>query len=99
MKKCSNAPLANSLRTFLGSGEAETIALALELKEAEFVILDDLKARRLFKRLGIDKKLMGTIGILKAMIARGIVEETGSEVAAKLEYAGFHFSRDLLRDC
>ncbi len=99
VRECGNAPLATSLRTFLGSGEAETIALALELKEAEFVILDDLKARRLFRRLGVGKRLIGTIGVLKSMIHRGIVKETAGEIAGKLEHAGFHFKRDLFRDC
>ncbi len=77
LKACGNAPLANSLRTFLGSGEAETIALALELKEAELVMLDDLKARRLFRRLGIERRLVGTIGILKSMILLGHREGNG----------------------
>jgi predicted nucleic acid-binding protein len=37
-KKCDNVALVNSLMSFLGSGEAETITLALELKDIEVVI-------------------------------------------------------------
>jgi len=99
VKECGNAALVNSLKSFLGSGEAETIALASELKEAEFLILDDLKARNLFRTLDIGKRLIGTIGVLKFMLARGIIEESADTIMNKLEHAGFCFKRDLFRNC
>lgn len=99
VKKCSNFALVNSLKSFLGSGEAETMALALELEEADVVILDELKARNLYEKLGIDKRLIGTIGVLKFMLTHGIIEESVDAVIKKLEQAGFRFKRDLFKNC
>lgn len=99
VKKCGNVALVKSLRSFLGSGEAETIALAIELEEADAVILDELKARNLYKRLGVAKRLIGTIGVLKFMLGRGIIEESVDRVVTKLEQAGFRFKRDLFKNC
>jgi len=99
IRGCSNSALVNSLKSFLGSGEAETIALAVELKEAEFVILDDLRARNLFRRLDTGKRLIGTIGILKFMFIRSIIKESMGTVINELEHAGFHFKKDLFQNC
>jgi len=98
IKECSNTVLVNSLKSFLGSGEAETIALALELKEAEVIILDDLKARNLCRKLKVGKKLIGTIGVLKFMLTRGIIKESADIVLTKLEQAGFRFKKDLFKN-
>lgn len=92
IKECSNTALVNSLKSFLGSGEAETVALALELKEAEFVIRDDLKARNLFRRLDTGKRPIGTIGILKFMHTRRIIKED-------LDTVRFRFKRHLFQNC
>ncbi len=99
IKKCGNVALVNSLRSFLGSGEAETITLALELKDAEVVILDDLKARNLYARLGMNKRLLGTVGVLKFMFTHGISKESVDTVITKLGQAGFRFKKDLFKDC
>ncbi|PNV77957.1 MAG: hypothetical protein C0200_03540 [Thermoproteota archaeon] len=87
------------MNAFLGLGEAETIVLALELGEAELIILDDLKARNLFKKLKVGKKLIGTIGILKFMLARGIIRESVDDLIRKLEGIGFRFKASLFQDC
>lgn len=99
VKKSINDALVNSLKSFLGSGEAETIALAFELEEVEVVILDELKARNLCERLGVAKRLIGTIGVLKFMLTHGIMKEGVDAVMAKLERAGFRFQRDLFKNC
>lgn len=99
VKKCGNIALVNSLKSFLGSGEAETIALAFELEEADVVILDELKARNLYERLGVAKKLIGTIGVLKFMLTHGIIKESIDAVTEKLELAGFRFKKDLFKNC
>lgn len=99
VKKCGNVALVSSLRSFVGSGEAETIALAIELKEAEVVILDDLKARNLYNRLDVAKRLIGTIGVLKFMLSHGIIKESVDRVITKLEQAGFRFRKDLFKNC
>lgn len=97
-KKCGNLALVNSLRSFLGSGEAETITLAVELKDVEVVILDDLKARNLYARLGLKKRLLGTVGVLKFMLSHGVLEESVDAVITKLEQAGFRLKKDLFKE-
>lgn len=61
------APLA-VLR--LGTGEMETLALALEM-HAQRVILDDLPARKVARRLGL--AVIGTLGILLAAKRQGLI--------------------------
>lgn len=76
-----------------------TPLLALELEEADVVILDELKARNLYGRLGIAKRLIGAIGVLKFMLTHGIIKESVDAVITKLEQAGFRFKRDLFKNC
>ncbi|WP_293080070.1 DUF3368 domain-containing protein [Okeania sp. SIO3B5] len=56
--------LFNSLNVNLGRGESETIALATEL-QADFIILDDLAARKMATKLGLNVR--GTLAILKKL--------------------------------
>jgi uncharacterized protein len=56
-----NRPLVETLRRDLDPGEAETLALALELK-ADLVLLDEREARRAAVRVGL--KRLGVLGIL-----------------------------------
>ncbi len=51
-RKIINTPLAETLRRDLDGGEAETIALALELN-ADLVLMDEREGRRAAQRLGI----------------------------------------------
>jgi len=60
------------LRTELGRGEAEAIVLTGELR-ADFVVLDDAKARRLAETEG--KKTIGLLGLLLRAKERGIVSD------------------------
>ena len=52
--------LFNRLNVSLGIGESETIALATEL-QADFIILDDLAARKMATKLGLNVR--GTLAI------------------------------------
>ncbi|WP_240039100.1 MULTISPECIES: hypothetical protein [Okeania] len=54
-----------------GRGESETIALATEL-QTDFVILDDLAARKMATNLGLNVK--GTLAILKKLAVEGRIE-------------------------
>lgn len=58
------------LRASLGSGESETISLALE-RNYDWVLLDDRPARRLAQTLGLS--VIGTLGILLAAKQQGFV--------------------------
>lgn len=63
--------LFNSLNVSLGRGESETIALATEL-QADFIILDDLAARKIATKLGLNVR--GTLAILKKLAQSGKIE-------------------------
>lgn len=56
-----NTTVVATLKTQVHQGEAEAIALALELGDV-ILILDDKKARRIAQQLGL--KVIGTVGML-----------------------------------
>jgi len=80
-----------ALRTQLHAGEAETIALAMELQDVS-IILDDGKARRIAAQLELD--VIGTLGVLIAAKTRGFIESVGG-VIESLDQAGFRMSAEL----
>ncbi len=82
------------LRTQLDEGEAQTIALAMELGEI-FVILDDKKARRIAQQIGL--KVTGTIGVLLRAKRIGAIESLRPALSA-LQEAGFHMAAELNRE-
>lgn len=67
-----SVPLAQATRN---RGEQEAISLALELR-ADLLLADDKGARMAARRLGL--KVVGTIGILEAAAARGLVDLQGA---------------------
>ncbi len=81
------------LRTQVDIGEAEAIALALELEEV-VIILDDRKARRLAEQLGL--RVTGTIGMLLRAKHQGVVTEVKPLVMA-LEQVGFRLTEALIK--
>lgn len=72
VKSIRNKALVNSLKTQIGDGEAEAIALAMELADV-FIVLDDKKARRIAKQLEL--KVIGTVGLLLRAKKKSIVTE------------------------
>lgn len=85
-------PLVTILRRDLDHGEAESIALALELK-AEFVLLDEKEGRHAAQRLGL--KVMGVIGILLLALARNEIEQLKPSLDALRQTAGFYLGESL----
>jgi uncharacterized protein len=75
----------------LDPGEAETIALALEVR-AERVIMDDLDGRRLCRRVGLTA--VGTLGLLLAARLRGDLPSLRAEIE-RLERGGFRVGESL----
>jgi uncharacterized protein len=69
IRRPASAP-ALPLVTDLGPGEAEVLALALELRDA-VVVLDDALARQVAETLGI--RLTGTLGLLLDAKRAGLV--------------------------
>ncbi|MFQ5853014.1 MAG: DUF3368 domain-containing protein [Candidatus Binatia bacterium] len=81
------------LRAQLGGGEAEAIVLARELS-ADFVILDDARARQIAEREG--NKGLGLLGLLIRAKQRGIVEVLKPIIDEMME-AGFFIDDALYR--
>jgi hypothetical protein len=78
----------------LDAGETEAISLALETK-AQWVILDDLQARRLAKDLGL--AVVGTAGVLFAAKRRGFIAAVRPPLDA-LRAAGFRLRKDVYEE-
>ena len=79
------------LGSILGPGEAEAIALALELK-ADSLLLDEAEGRDEALRLGLP--VAGTVGVLEKAAERELVNLP--EMFARLSRTSFHISRELL---
>jgi len=92
VKTVKNVSLVRVLNLELGIGESEAIALSIEIK-TDFVLLDDLEARLYARSSGLS--VTGTLGIIKALLRRGIVEETPKEIYVKLKSVDFWITKDL----
>ena len=79
------------LSAALGPGESEAISLALELS-AEWLILDELKGRRLAEILGLP--VMGTLGVLLYCKNRGFLPVI-RPLVNDLVNTGFYVAPDL----
>lgn len=75
----------------LDPGEAETIALALEIR-AERVVMDDLDGRRFARR--VELNAIGTLGLLLAACLRGELPSLRAEIE-RLEEGGFRIGESL----
>jgi predicted nucleic acid-binding protein len=93
-KEATNASTVAVLKTQLGDGEAQAIALALEAPGIE-VILDDKKARRIARQLGL--RVIGTVGILLRAKRRGLVPAIRPFLQA-IQAAGFRLSPSLYNE-
>jgi uncharacterized protein len=83
-----------ALKTQLDDGEAEAIALALELDDV-FIILDDLSARRVAKQLNL--KVIGTVGILLRAKQQKVIDEIKPLLTA-LNAADFRISEAIIQN-
>ncbi|KPK83080.1 MAG: hypothetical protein AMS27_13375 [Bacteroides sp. SM23_62_1] len=80
------------IQTQVDIGEASAIALAVE-KDDSLLIIDDLKARKLAKRLGI--KFTGTLGVINKAKASGLINEI-RPLLEKLKEINFRISDNIL---
>jgi predicted nucleic acid-binding protein len=86
-----NLAVVSALRTQLDDGEANVIALALELGDVS-VILDDKKARRIARQMGL--RVIGTVGILVRAKRKGVCGQVKPMLDA-LDNAGFRMTKSL----
>lgn len=76
------------------AGEASAIALAKE-KESALLLLDDIKARKLAKKLNL--KLTGTLGIINKAKQLGIIK-TIKPLIEELQKKDFRISEKVLTE-
>ena len=79
------------LNSIVDLGEASTIAFCTE-QENSTMILDDLKARKLAKKL--DLPFTGTVGVLLKVKEKGIVTSMET-ILESLKNQGFRISKDI----
>ena len=89
-----NRALITALRRDLDRGEAETIALALELK-ADLVLLDEKEGRHAAQRLGF--QVVGVVGVLLEAKANNALDALRPHLDALRQTAGFYLSESLCR--
>jgi predicted nucleic acid-binding protein len=87
--------LVTILRRDLDRGEAETLALAIELK-ADLVLLDEQEGRHAASRLGLHP--LGVLGILLQAKRLQKIEEIRSRLDALRRQAGFFLGDRLYRE-
>jgi predicted nucleic acid-binding protein len=85
-------PLITALTRDLDQGEAESIALAIEL-QADLVLLDEKEARHAAQRLGLI--VMGVVGVLLLAHARKDIDQLKPYLDALRQRAGFYLSESL----
>lgn len=92
-QEVSNEPLAQLLKQTLDQGEAEAIALAIEL-EADWTLLDEREGRKVAKSLGLN--VTGILGILLRAKQVGELESLQPVIDDLMNKAGFRIAPELL---
>lgn len=91
IEKAINYQMQQVLELQLDKGESSAIALALETPECT-VILDDIKARKVVERLGLD--ITGTIGMIVKAKLKGIIPSI-KPLMNKIKATDFRLTEDL----
>ena len=85
-----NGALVTALRQDLDAGEAESIALAVELK-ADLLLLDEKEGRHHAGRLNV--RVMGTVGVLLQAKQNGLLPAVRPALDALRQTASFYLSQ------
>jgi len=84
-----NQGLVTALLQDLDRGEAETVALALEL-ESDLVLMDERQGRHIVERYGL--RPLGVVGVLIDAKTNGFVDAIKPQLDALRQVAGFYLS-------
>lgn len=82
-----------ALQGFLDPGEASSISLATEFKEA-LLIIDESKGRKVAKELGI--AISGSLGVLVTAKNKGIIDAV-KPIIQEISRTNFRLSEDLVK--
>lgn len=93
VREMSDQPLTQLLKQTLDKGEAEAIALAIELK-ADWILLDEREGRKVAKSLGL--KVIGILGVLLRAKQAGELESLQPVIDKLINQAGFRIAPELL---
>lgn len=91
-QKIANKMLVALLQIEVDAGEAEAIALAVELK-ADLLLLDERRGRTIASRLGL--KFIGLLGVIIEAKHRGLVSTVKPILDSLIAKAGFWITGDL----
>jgi predicted nucleic acid-binding protein len=87
-----NRDLVTALRRDLDRGEAETVALALQLG-ADLALLDEKEGRHAAQRLGV--RVVGVVGVLLEAKTREAIQLVRPHLDALRQEAGFYIDASL----
>jgi len=90
----TNRPLVHALRQELDGGEAEAIALAVEISDS-LLLMDERLGRDTARHFGI--RYTGVVGVLIEAKHKGYVQAIQPLLDALRDLAGFHISAALYR--
>jgi len=93
IREVNNESLAQLLKQTLDRGEAEAIALAIELN-ADWTLLDEREGRKVAKSLGLN--VTGILGILLRAKQVGELESLRPIIDDLINKAGFRIAPELL---
>jgi predicted nucleic acid-binding protein len=93
VQEVNNEPLAQLLKQTLDRGEAEAIALSIEVN-ADWTILDEREGRKVAKSLGLN--VTGILGILLRAKQVGELESLQPIIDDLINRAGFRIAPELL---
>jgi len=78
------------LKENLDKGEAETIALSIEIS-ADLLLMDEKLGRKIAEEKGI--KISGTIGVLLKAKKKGIIQEVKPLIYELIAFINWHYRK------
>lgn len=93
VRSVENEGVVATLKIQIDEGEAEAIALAMELGDV-FLVLDDKNARRIALQMSL--KVIGTVGVLLRAKQQGIIPEV-KPILTALQQENFRISEAIVQ--
>lgn len=94
VREVANTALVQALRQDLDAGEAEAIALAVEV-DANLLLMDERLGRATAQHFGL--RYIGLIGVLMMARQRELITEVKPDLDRLRQVAGFYISESLYR--